>query len=80
MTSQTKNDLKRIKDAINMLARDDRRTFLRTKVGENPRSLDCALMLIEDLCAVIREQESLPREETIDIYTGETIRVTSIPS
>lgn len=80
MTSQTKNDLKRIKDAINMLARPDRRTQLTTRVGENPAALDAALTLIEDLCAVIREQEGLPREETIDIYTGEPIRVTRIPS
>lgn len=79
MTSQTKNDLKRIKDAINMLARPDRKTQLTTRVGENPAALDAALTLIEDLCAVIREQESLTREETIDIYTGEPIRVTRIP-
>ena len=79
MTSQTKNDLKKIQDAIRMLGRDDRKTLLTTKVGENPAALDAALTLIEDLCAVIREQENLPREETIDIYTGEAIRVTRIP-
>lgn len=78
MTSQTKNDLKRIKDAINMLARPDRKTQLTTRVGENPAALDAALTLIEDLCAVIREQEDIPREETIDVYTGEVIRVTRV--
>lgn len=62
MTSQTKNDLKRIKDAINMLARDDRRTRLTTKVGDNPANLDAALTLIEELCAVIRQQEGLTVE------------------
>lgn len=79
MTSQTKNDLKRIKDAINMLARPDRRTQLTTQVGDNPASVDAALTLIEDLCAVIRQREDMPREETINIYTGEPIRVTRIP-
>ena len=62
MTSQTKNDLKRIKDAINMLARPDRRTQLTTRVGDNPAALDAALTLIEDLCAVIRQQEGLTVE------------------
>ena len=68
MTSQTKNDLKRIKDAINMLARPDRKTQLTTRVGDNPASVDAALTLIEDLCAVIREQEDLVREEVIEVY------------
>lgn len=68
MTSQTKNDLKKIKDAINMLARPDRRTQLTTRVGENPVALDAAITLIEDLCQVIREQEDLVREEVIDVY------------
>ena len=79
MTGQTKNDLKKIKDAINMLARPDRKTQLTTRIGDNPAAVDAALTLIEDLCAVIRQQEDLPREETIDIYTGEAIRVTQIP-
>lgn len=63
MTSQTKNDLKQIKDAINMLARPDRKTRLTTQVGDNPANLDAALTLIENLCAVIRQQEGLTVEE-----------------
>lgn len=62
MTSQTKNDLKRIKDAINMLARDDRKTQLTTRVGDNPAAVDAALTLIEQLCAVIQQQEGLTVE------------------
>lgn len=61
MTIQTKNDFKKIKDAINMLARDDRKTLMATKVGDNPACLDAALTLIEDLCAVIRRQEGLEK-------------------
>lgn len=61
MTSQTKFDLKKIKDAINMLSRPDRRTQLTTQVGENPAALAAALTLIEDLCAVIRQQEGLEK-------------------
>jgi hypothetical protein len=75
MTSQTKNDLKKIKDAINMLARADRKTQLTTRIGDNPAAVDAALTLIEDLCQVIREQEDMPREETINPYTGEIIRI-----
>lgn len=75
MTSQTKNDFKRIKDAINMLARPDRKTQLTTRVGDNPAALDAALTLIEDLCAVIREQEELYREEAMNPFTGEIVRV-----
>jgi hypothetical protein len=62
MTSQTKNDLKKIKDAINMLARADRRTQLTTRIGDNPAAVDATLALIEDLCAVIRQQEGLTVE------------------
>lgn len=65
MTSQTKNDLKKIQDAIRMLGRDDRKTLFATKVGDNPAALDATLTLIENLCAVIREQEDLT-VETID--------------
>ena len=65
MTSQTKFDLKKIQDAIRMLGRDDRKTRLTTKVGENPAALDATLTLIENLCAVIRQQEGLT-VETID--------------
>lgn len=62
MTSQSKNDLKKIKDAINMLARLDRRTHLTTPIGDNPAAVDATLALIEDLCAVIRQQEGLTVE------------------
>ena len=62
MTSQTKNDLKKIQDAIRMLARPDRRTQLTTRVGDNPAAVDAALTLIENLCAVIRQQEGLTVE------------------
>lgn len=62
MTSQTKNDLKKIQDAILMLARDDRKTLFTTKVGDNPANLDATLTLIEELCAVIRQQEGLTVE------------------
>lgn len=62
MTSQTKFDLKKIQDAIRMLARDDRKTRLTTKVGDNPAALDATLTLIEGLCAVIRQQEGLTVE------------------
>ena len=62
MTSQTRNDLKRIKDAINMLARPDRKTQLTTRVGDNPAAVDATLTLIENLCAVIRQQEGLTVE------------------
>jgi hypothetical protein len=62
MTSQTKNDFKKIKDAINMLARPDRKTQLTTRLGDNPAAVDATLTLIEDLCAVIREQEGLTVE------------------
>ena len=79
MTSTSKMDFKKIKEAINSLSRDDRKTRLTTKVGDNPANVDNVLTLIEDLCAVIREQEGLPREETINIYTGEPVRVTRIP-
>lgn len=68
MTSQTKNDLKKIKDAINMLARPDRKTQLTTRVGDNAMALDAAITLIEDLCQVIREQEDLVREEVIEVW------------
>ena len=65
MTSQSKNDFKRIQDAIRMLARDDRATRLTTKIGDNPAAVDATLTLIEELCAVIRQQEGLT-VETID--------------
>lgn len=62
MTSQTKNDLKKIQDAIRMLARPDRRTQLTTRIGDNPAAVEATITLIEDLCAVIREQEGLTVE------------------
>jgi hypothetical protein len=75
MTSQTKNDLKKIQGAIRMLARDDRKTLLTTKIGDNPAALDATLTLIEDLVAVIREQEGLYREEAVNPFTGEIVRI-----
>lgn len=63
MTPATKMDFKKIKDAINYLGRDDRRTRLTTKVGDNPSNVDATLTLIENLCAVIRQQEGLVVEE-----------------
>jgi hypothetical protein len=63
MTSQTKFDFKKIQDAIRMLARDDQRTRLTTKIGDNPAAVDATLALIENLCAVIRQQEGLVVED-----------------
>jgi len=63
MTPASKMDLKKIKDAINFLGRDDMRTRLTTKVGDNPAAVDATLTLIEKLCAVIRQQEGLVVEE-----------------
>jgi hypothetical protein len=63
MTPASKMDFKKIKDAINYLGRDDMRTQLTTKVGDNPANLDATLTLIEGLCAVIRQQEGLVVEE-----------------
>jgi hypothetical protein len=63
MTPASKMDFKKIKDAINFLGRDDMRTRLTTKVGDNPASVDATLALIESLCAVIRQQEGLVVEE-----------------
>jgi hypothetical protein len=63
MTTASKMDFKKIKDAINYLGRDDMRTRLTTKVGDNPASVDATLALIESLCAVIRQQEGLVVEE-----------------
>jgi hypothetical protein len=63
MTPTSKMDFKKIKDAINFLGRDDMRTRLTTKVGDNPANVDATLTLIENLCAVIRQQEGLVVEE-----------------
>ena len=65
MTPATKMDFKKIQDAIRMLARDDQRTRLTTKIGDNPAAVDATLTLIENLCAVIRQQEGL-EVETIE--------------
>jgi hypothetical protein len=65
MTSQTKFDLKKIQDAIRMLARDDRKTQFTTKIGDNPAAVDATLALIENLCAVIRQQEGLVVEDIV---------------
>ena len=63
MTPASKMDFKKIKDAINSLGRDDMRTRLQTKVGDNPANVDAVLTLIENLCSVIRQQEGLVVEE-----------------
>jgi hypothetical protein len=65
MTPASKMDFKKIKDAINSLSRDDQRTRLTTKVGDNPAAVDATLALIENLCAVIRQQEGLVVEEIV---------------
>jgi hypothetical protein len=65
MTPATKMDFKKIKDAINYLGRDDMRTRLTTRVGDNPANVDATLTLIENLCAVIRQQEGLVVEEIV---------------
>jgi hypothetical protein len=65
MTPASKMDLKKIKDAINFLGRDDMRTRLTTRVGDNPAAVDATLTLIENLCAVIRQQEGLVVEEIV---------------
>jgi hypothetical protein len=63
MTPASKMDLKKIKDAINCLGRPDQRTHQTTRVGDNPAAVDATLTLIENLCAVIRQQEGLVVEE-----------------
>jgi len=75
MTPASKMDFKKIKDAINSLGRSDQRTYQTTKLGDNPANVDNVLTLIEDLCAVIREQEGLYREEEMNPFTGEIVRV-----
>jgi hypothetical protein len=65
MTPATKMDFKKIKDAINSLGRDDIRTRLQTKVGDNPANVETVLTLIESLCSVIRQQEGLTNETKI---------------
>jgi hypothetical protein len=63
MTASSKMDFKKIQDAIRMLGRFDMRTQLTMKVGDNPANVDATLTLIENLCAVIRQQEGLVVEE-----------------
>ena len=60
MKAQTQQDLKRIKDTINMMNRPDRRNLMLTKVGENKSALLAAIVQIEELCSVIRQQENFP--------------------
>lgn len=60
MTPASKMDFKKIQDAIRSLGRADQRTHQTTKVGDNPKNVANVLTLIEDLCAVIRQQEGLP--------------------
>jgi len=63
MTSATKMDFKKMQDAIRCLGRPDQRTQQTTQVGDNPANVDAVLTLIENLCAVIRQQEGLVVEE-----------------
>jgi len=63
MTASSKMDFKKIQDAIRMLGRFDMQTQLTAKIGDNPANVDATLTLIENLCAVIRQQEGLVVEE-----------------
>lgn len=65
MTAASKMDFKKIQDAIRSLGRDDMRTRLTTKVGDNPANVDATLTLIESLCSVIRQQEGLVVEDIV---------------
>jgi hypothetical protein len=65
MTPASKMDFKKIQDSIRSLGRDDIRTRLTTKVGDNPANVDAVLTLIESLCSVIRQQEGLSNETKI---------------
>jgi hypothetical protein len=65
MTPASKMDFKKIQDAIRMLGRPDQRTHQTTKVGDNPANVDATLALIENLCAVIRQQEELVVEDIV---------------
>lgn len=75
MTPASKMDFKRIQDAIRMLGRDDVRTRLQTKVGDNPAAVAAVLTQIEELCAVIRQQEGLGTVETWTSASGTYRRV-----
>lgn len=67
MTEDTVMALRRIKDAVRMLSRTDSRTGHSTKVGDNPKNLDASLVLIEEVCKVIRFQEGIePTADLID--------------
>jgi len=65
MTPASKMDFKKIQDAIRMLSRADQRTYQTTKVGDNPANVDATLTLVENLCAVIRQQEGLVVEDIV---------------
>lgn len=75
MTPASKMDFRRIKAAIDCLGRDDSRTRLQTKVGDNPAAVAEALTQIEELCAVIRQQEGLGTVETWTSASGTYRRV-----
>jgi hypothetical protein len=67
MTESTVMAFRQIKDAIRMLHQTDLRTGHSTKVGDNPKNLDAALVLIEEVCKVIRFQEGIePSADLID--------------
>jgi hypothetical protein len=67
MNENTVLALRQIQDAIRMLHQTDMRTGHSTKVGDNPKNLDAALVLIEEVCKVIRFQEGIePSADLID--------------
>lgn len=65
MTPASKMDFKKIQDAIRFLSRPDMRSRCLTRVCDNPKNVETTLTLIEELCAVIRQQEGLVAEEIL---------------
>lgn len=66
MNKATANDLAAMKRAIN---------FLLKRGPHTPRAMDATLTLVEDLCAVIRQQEQIPKgrlddEPTVSVCAG----------
>jgi hypothetical protein len=65
MTEATVMAFRQIKDAIRMLHMTDMRRAHASKIGDDPKNLDAALTLIEEVCKVIRFQEGI--EPTADL-------------
>ena len=59
MKKATVMALRQIKDAICMLHMSDMRNEHRTKIGDDPKNLDAALVLIEEVCKFVRFQEGI---------------------